>query len=150
MNPFEKIKEMKQILVSEIKTNNIKKTDTITQEEHYKRMINMLNILSEELKTAEYYYQAEKVTGEIKTFDDFPVLQKQLNDNVVIFQPVVVGEFRQSDMQSLADVLKALKEDGQINENIMILPPDVEVLRTVLATPIEDEDEEEAETAEEE
>jgi hypothetical protein len=141
MNPFEKIEEMKQILVSEIKTNNIKKTDTITQEEHYKRMINMLNILSEELKTAEYYYQAEKITGEIKTFDDFPVLQKSLNDNIIIFQPVVVGEFRQSDMHSLADVLKALKDDGQIKENIMVLPPDVEVLRAVLATSTEDEEE---------
>lgn len=141
MNPFEKIEEMKQILVSEIKTNNIKKTDTITQEEHYKRMINMLNILSKELKTAEYYYQAEKITGEIKTFDDFPVLQKSLNDNIIIFQPVVVGEFRQSDMHSLADVLKALKDDGQIKENIMVLPPDVEVLRAVLATPTEDEEE---------
>lgn len=141
MNPFEKIEEMKQILVSEIKANNIKKTDTITQEEHYKRMMNMLNILSEELKTAEYYYQAEKINGEIKTFDDFPVLQKSLNDNIIIFQPVVVGEFRQSDMHSLADVLKALKDDGQIKENIMVLPPDVEVLRAVLATSTEDEEE---------
>lgn len=141
MNPFEKIEEMKQILVSEIKTNNIKKTDTITQEEHYKRMINMLNILSEELKTAEYYYQAEKITGEIKTFDELPVLQKKLNEDIIIFQPVVVGEFRQSDMHSLADVLKALKDDGQIKENIIILPPDIEVLRAVLATSTEDEEE---------
>lgn len=143
MNPFEKIEEMKQILATEIKSNNIKGSDTITQAEHYKRMVNMLNILKEELKTAEYNYQAEKINGNIKTFDEFAVVEKQLNDKILIFQPVAGDEFRAADMKSLADVLKQLKEDGQIEENIMLLPPDVEVLRAILATPADEESEDE-------
>lgn len=150
MNPFDKIDEMKQILASEIKTNNIKKTDTITQEEHYKRMLNMLNILKEELKTAEYNYQAEKIQGAIKTFDEFTVTEKQLNDSVIIFQPIATDEFRAADMESLANVLTKLKEDGQITENIMILPPDIEVLRAVLATPIEESEDDDSDENEEE
>lgn len=147
MNPFEKIEEMKQILANEIKSNNIKGSDTITQAEHYKRMVNMLNILKEELKTAEYNYQTEMVNGNIKTFNEFTIVEKQLNDKILIFQPIATEDFRAADMQSLSDVLRRLKEDGQIKENIMILPPDVEILRAVLAVPLpeeesEDEDEE--------
>lgn len=137
MNPFERIKEMKQILKTEIVSNGIKENDTITQGEHYKRMMGMLTILEEELKNAEYNYEVKTVNNTVQTFDEYTVLQKELNEDVIIFQPVPVDEteFTAVDMKSLADVLTHLHNDGQIKENILLLPPNVNVFRAKLAIP---------------
>ena len=133
MNPFEYINDMKQMLRTEVKEKGIQPNDTITQKEHYTRMLNMLNILEEELKNAEYNYQIESVNGEITTFDELAVNKSQLNDDVIIFQPSAVTEdFSMIDMQSLADVLTKLRDDGQIKENIILLPPDIGVFKAKL------------------
>jgi hypothetical protein len=134
MNPFERIEEMKEILKSEVINNGIKGSDTITQAEHYKRMLGMLSILEEELEQAEYNYQVESINREVKTFDEQAVLYSQLNEDVVIFQPVQTNEeYTMVDLQSLADVLRKLHDSGQIKENIILLPPDINVFRAVLA-----------------
>ena len=134
MNPFERIEEMKQILKAEVKNNGIKGSDVITQAEHYKRMLGMLSILQEELKQAQYHYQIESIKNEIKTFDELTVLHYQLNEDVVIFQPVATtNEISAIDMQSLADVLTQLRNNGQIKENIIVLPPDINIFRAVLS-----------------
>ena len=123
MNPFEYINDMKQMLKTEVKEKGIQPNDTITQKEHYTRMLNMLNILEEELKSAEYNYQIESINGEITTFNELAVSKSQLNEDVIIFQPSAVTEdFSMVDMQSLADVLTKLRDDGQIKENIILLP----------------------------
>lgn len=141
MNPFERIEEMKQILKAEVKNNGIKGDDCITQLEHYKRMLGMLNILEGEMKDAEYNYQIEYVNGKIKTFEEFTVFQKELNENVIIFQPVTTSdEFTTVDMQSLADILTRLRDSGQIQENILLLPPNINVFKAVLSEPIHKED----------
>lgn len=143
MNPFERIKEMKEILKAEIKNNGIKSNDTITQMEHYKRMVNMLNVLEKEMEDAEYHYQVESIDRTVTTFDDFTVFHQQLNDDVLIFQPMTLSEDDLSiiDMQSLADTLRHLHESGQIKENILLLPPNINILKAKLALPSADSDE---------
>lgn len=143
MNPFERIKEMKEILKAEIKNNGIKSNDTITQMEHYKRMVNMLNVLEKEMEDAEYHYQVESIDRTVTTFDDFTVFQQQLNDDVLIFQPMTLSEDDLSiiDMQSLADTLRHLHENGQIKENILLLPPNINILKAKLALSSTDSDE---------
>ena len=133
MNPFERIEEMRQVLKSEVISKEIKGSDYISQAHHYQRMMNMLNILEEELKNAEYNYQIKSIDNEVKTFGEFAVLQSQLNEEVIIFQPVATEEITMIDMQSLADVLKKLRDDGQIKENIILLPPNINVFRAVLS-----------------
>lgn len=143
MNPFERIEEMRQTLKAEVKNNGIKGSDYITQAEHYKRMLGMLNILEEEMKDAEYHYQVESVNHTIKTFEELTVLQRQLNEDVIIFQPVVAqDEFSAVDMQSLAEVLTRLRDSGQIEENIILLPPNINVFKAVLAKPSEEDSDE--------
>lgn len=143
MNPFERIEEMRQTLKAEVINNGIKGSDCITQAEHYKRMIGMLNILEEEMKDAEYHYQVESVNHTIKTFEELTVLQRQLNEDVIIFQPVVAqDEFSAVDMQSLAEVLTRLRDSGQIEENIILLPPNINVFKAVLAKPSEEDSDE--------
>ena len=135
MNPFERIEEMRQALKAEIKNNNIKSDDYIKQIEHYKRMVGMLNILEEEMKEAEYNYQIESIDSKVKVFDELTVLQQELNDNVIIFQPVAVNDVELSaiDMQSLADILTKLRDSGEIKENIILLPPNINVFKAKLA-----------------
>ena len=133
MNPFERIEEMRQALKSEVISKEIKLSDCISQAHHYRRMMNMLNILEEELKNAEYNYQIKSIGNEVKTFGELAVLQSQLNEEVIIFQPVATEEITMIDMQSLADVLKKLRDDGQIKENIILLPPNINVFRAVLS-----------------
>lgn len=141
MNPFERIAEMKKFFKTEIIEKDIKPTDMISQKEHYARMINMLNILSEEMKEAEYNYQVKSVDNKVTTFDNLTVLQKDLNDDIIIFQPIAIGEQELSaiDMQSLADVLTKLRDSGTIKENIVLLPPNINVFRAKLAPAITDE-----------
>lgn len=147
MNPFERIKELKQILKAEIVSNGIKESDTITQGEHYRRMVGMLNVLEEELKNAEYCYEVESTNQTVQTFDELTVFQKDLNEDVIIFQPIATSEEELTavDMKSLADVLTQLHDNGQIKENILILPPNINVFRAKLAK----EKQEEVETEEE-
>lgn len=135
MNPFERIEEMRQALKAEIKNNNIKSDDYIKQIEHYKRMVGMLNILEEEMKEAEYHYQIESIDSKVKVFDELTVLQQELNDNIIIFQPVAVNDVELSaiDMQSLADILTKLRDSGEIKENILLLPPNINVFKAKLA-----------------
>lgn len=135
MNPFERIEEMRQALKAEIKNNNIKSDDYIKQIEHYKRMVGMLNILEEEMKDAEYNYQIESIDSKVKVFDELTVLQQELNDNVIIFQPVAINDVELSaiDMQSLADILTKLRDSGEIKENILLLPPNINVFKAKLA-----------------
>lgn len=103
----------------------------------------MLNILEEEMKDAEYHYQVESVDNTIRTFEELTVLQKELNDDVIIFQPVVAAdEFTAADMQSLADVLTHLRDTGQIKENMILLPPNINVFRAVLAEPSDENSDE--------
>lgn len=143
MNPFECIEEMKQTLKSEVVSKNIKGSDYISQAQHYQRMMSMLNILEEELKTAEYNYEVESLKHEVKTFSDFTVLQEQLNDDVIVFQPVGnIDEISAMDLNSLADILRKLSDSGQIEENMLIIPPNINIFRAKLARSINEDDEE--------
>lgn len=135
MSPFERIEEMKGILKAEIKNNGIKPDDVITQKEHYERMYSMLSILSEELKDAEYNYEIESIDQKIHTFEELAVTRRQLNDSILIFQPVATEDFAAKDMQSLADVLRHLKDSGEIKEDMILIPPDINVFRAKLVLP---------------
>ena len=69
---------------------------------------------------------------------------KNLNEDIIIFQPVVTqDEFSTVDMQSLAEVLTKLRDAGQIKENIVLLPPNINVFRAKLSLPDKKEDKEE-------
>lgn len=142
MNPFYYIQEMKQTL--EAKKQEVAGTPTrISAEQHYQEMLNMLNILDMEMQEAEYHYQVEAVDHSVRTFDELTVLQKELTEEVIIFQPIAIGEAELSavDMQSLAEVLTQLRDNGTIKENMLLLPPNINVFRAKLA-PLNAEDEE--------
>ena len=141
MNPFERINEMKEILKTEITSNNINKNDFIALDVHYKKMMNMLNILEKDLKNAEYNYEVESINHEVTTFEEHVVLERKLNDNVVIFQPVNTGDtLAMADIESLIKILTELRNNNIIKEDIIVLPPDVNVFRAKLATSKQDEE----------
>ena len=136
MTAFEKIAEMKETLANEYKSNGIKATQTITMYEHYQRMLNMLSVLNEELKNAEYCYEVVYKDDKVEAFDDVTVLVHEIGENLLCFQPVITdsGSIYDVDMESLCNTLSTLKEAGEIKEDIMIIPPNVNMIRVRLVT----------------
>lgn len=129
MNAFEYIEEVKGVLASFSDGHEV-----ITKKDAYQMVVDALNMLAAELKDAEYNYVVETVNGEVITFDNFTVLNKRLNDNVLIIQPVPMGEeLVQADYESLREVLEAAHQAGQIKENMVILPPNISVFKAKLA-----------------
>ncbi len=145
MNPFYYIQEMRETL--EAKKKEVEGTPTrLSAEQHYQEMLNMLDILNTEMQEAEYNYEVETIDHKVTTFGEMTVLQKQLTDDVLIFQPIAIGEAELSavDMQSLADVLRQMRDNGAIKETMLLLPPNINVFRARLA-PLEVSDEEDEE-----
>lgn len=134
MNAFEYIQELKNVIKSNYKQSKQKgeENNFISYKDHCSSLINMLNILETELSTVEYNYEIESIDGEIKTFDEMSFSQKELNDKVIIFQPIDLAE--NIDMESMINTLKKLKDAGLIEENILLVPPDVNIFRAKLAT----------------
>ncbi len=129
MNAFEYIDEIRNVIESSTDGG-----DVISKQEAYQMVLNVLDMLTTELKDVEYNYAVETVGGEVITFDNFTVLHKRLNDSVIIIQPIPMGEeMVQADYDSLRDVLEAAHQAGQIKENIVILPPGISVFKAKLA-----------------
>lgn len=136
MNPFEKINQMKDILKEEAKTVDAK--GVITQYEHYSKMLNMLTVLTEELRNAEYNYVIENIdSDETLTFDEMKFKQMTLTDDLILMQPQSddIESIGMIDMSSLCDTLSELRESGKIENDILIIPPLVNVLKAKLALP---------------
>lgn len=133
MTPFERIEEMKNIINNQRDTCDLQQNMTL--EKHFDAMSNFLDVLEKSLETAEYCYDIQPVEQDMHTLKDYHIMEKQLNDNVIIVQPIAIGEaeLQAIDIESLADVLKTLKENGKIEEDILLLPPNVNVFRAVLA-----------------
>ena len=101
--------------------------------------------LETEMKNAEYNYQVSSIENKnVFTFDELTVLEKQLNDEVLIFQPVNINgdEVTNVDMNSLAQALTNLRDDGKITQNILVLPQNVNVFKAVLKRPDNNSDDE--------
>lgn len=147
MNAFEYIDEMIEV-IERTREDKAHDKSMLTLNGHYNEMINMLSTLRTEMEHAEYNYQVESIKHKIETFDEMVVLQKDLSSDVLIFQPIAIGEAELSavDMQSLADVLKQLHDNGTIKENIILLPPNINVFRAKLALPKTTEEEVEDES----
>lgn len=129
MNAFEYIDEIRNVIESSTDGG-----DVIPKKEAYQMVLNVLDMLTTELKDVEYNYVVEAVDGEVITFDNFTVFHKRLNDNVIIIQPIPLGEaMDQTDYDSLRDVLEAAHQAGQIKESIVILPPGINVFKAKLA-----------------
>lgn len=142
-NPFDKINEMKVILQQE--AAGVKPDDTITYREHFQRMLNMLSILLKELENAGYNYVIEdEEKGMYHTFEELTIKSMNLTDELIVVRPVAVDTmaFDQIDMESLYNVLAEMKNAGQIKENIIVLPPNVEILRAKLSQSREENNEE--------
>lgn len=136
MNPFEKINQMKDILKEEAKTVDAK--GVITQYEHYSKMLNMLTVLTEELRNAEYNYVIENIdSDETLTFDEMKFKQMTLTDDLILMQPQSddIESIGMIDMSLLCDTLSELRESGKIENDILIIPPFVNVLKAKLALP---------------
>ena len=133
MNTFEYLEEMEQTISKQMKTANPE--DKMSIQQHYQEMLNMLSILKIEMEMAEYHYTVESFDNEVHTFEEFTVLQKQLNDEVILIQPISTGEVELSaiDMESLCDILKRSRDIGLITENIIVLPPNINVFKAKLA-----------------
>lgn len=139
MNAYEYIQELKQIVVNNAKDPS-NQNKQITYKEHCTGLYNTLCVLEKELGMAEYNYEIETVDGKVMTFDETIFMEKQLNDEVVIFQPIGLTEeeITAIDMQSMADILRKLHDCDIIKENIVLLPPNVNVFRAKLAKPVDD------------
>lgn len=144
MNPFDKINEMKDVLFQEAQT--VKATDTLTYREHYQKMLNMLTIIAESLKSAEYNYVIENLDEEesYHTFEEYTIKSQHLTDDLILIQPVALDTdaLNSIDMSSLCDVLAQLKNADRIKEDIVVMPPYVNVLKAKLALPGKEETEE--------
>lgn len=132
MNPIERINEMREALKAEIIANNINGDDCITQSEHYNRMANMLNVLEKEFENAEYNYEVESINGKVKTFDEHVVLQSELNNDILLIQPIS-GTEENIDFSSLVDTLKMMRNSNLIKEDMIIIPSDIKIFRAKLA-----------------
>lgn len=136
MNAFEYIQELKQVVVNNAKDPS-NQNKQLSYKEYCSGLYNTLCVLEKELEMAEYNYEIESVNGEVTTFDEMSFLQKNLNDKVIIFQPVALTEEELTaiDMQSMADVLKKLHDNDIIKENMVIIPPNINIFRAKLAKP---------------
>lgn len=142
-NPFDKINEMRDILAQEAASVNPE--DTITYHEHFKRMLNMLTILLKDLEDAGYNYVIEdEKEGRYHTFNELTLKSMNLTDDLIVVRPIAVDTmaFDQIDMESLFNVLCKMKNSGKIKEEIIVLPPNVEILRAKLEKPKQENDEE--------
>ena len=131
MNAFDYIQELKDTI------NNKRQNDTNTNisiEQHYNEILNILDILKIELEQVEYNYELETIDCNIRTFDEYTVTEKQLNENVILFQPLTIDEFDLSeiDLQSLTSILQKLKDKDLIKEDIIIIPPNINIFRAKL------------------
>jgi hypothetical protein len=133
MNTFDYLEEMEQTIQD--KMNSTDDTARMFVKNHYQEMLNMLTILKTEMEMAEYHYVVESLQNEVHTFEEFTVLQKHLNDDLILIQPIALGEAELSmiDMQSLCDILKQARDKGIITENIVVLPPNINVFKAKLA-----------------
>ena len=134
MNPFDKINQLKDVLRN--KAKGVKGEDTISQFEHYKEMLNLLTILSEELKTAEYNYHIENLDEKTyHTFEEMTFTQEHLTDDILLVQPAAIDSVLDIDMTSLCNVLQELKDSDRIKEDIVVIPPSINVFKAKLALP---------------
>ena len=133
MTPYGRIKEMKDYVANQKQICDLSKT--MTMQEHLDAMGYFLDLLETSLESAEYCYDVSPVTQEMHTLKEYHIMKKQLNEGVVIFQPIAIGEAELSaiDMESMSNVLRKLREAGKIEEDILILPPNINVFRAVLA-----------------
>ena len=144
MNAFEYIDEMINHVQKDhekIRGDDPKGTHPIGYDEHCDILINMLNALKLEMEMAEYNYVIESIEGKVETFENFPVIQKNLNQDLILVQPVAIGEAELAaiDMQSLCDILKKSHDSGIIKENIIVLPPNISVFKAKLITNTKEE-----------
>lgn len=141
MNTFDYLDEMIQTIQG--KKDAAGDTDRMSAKQHYQEMLNMLDILKTEMEMAEYNYVVESLQNEVHTFGEYTVLQKNLNDDLILIQPIALGEAELSavDMQSLCDILKQSRDKGLIKENIIVLPPNINVFKAKLVSPTQSEDE---------
>ena len=136
-NPFDKINEMRNILYQE--AAGVKPDDTITYREHFQKMLNMLSILLKELENAEYNYVIEdEERGTYHTFKELTLKAINLNDDIIVVRPVAIDSlaFDMIDMESLYNVLAEMKNSGKIKEDIIVIPPAVNMLKARLARPL--------------
>lgn len=146
MNVFDYLEEMKQAILSKktavkdaVDKTSVPSATVISADDHYQEMLNMINVLKTEMEMAEYNYTVESFGHVVKTFDEYTVLQRQLNDEVILIQPLALGEEELSmiDMNSLCDVLRRAKESNLIKENIIVIPPNITVFKAKLEKPHE-------------
>lgn len=135
MNVFEYLNEMESAIKS--RKNVTDKETFISMEEHNQEMLNMIQILKTEMEMAEYNYTVENLSHTVHTFGEYTVLQQELNDELILVQPLALGESELSmiDMQSLCDILQQVKDNNLIKQNIVIVPPNITFFKAKLAQP---------------
>lgn len=143
MNPFDRIREYRAALLLQIKDTLVRPSDTLTYEEHYKTLLTFLKLLEGDLQTAEYNYVIERIDNDpsskigYSSYDKMTLQASAIGDNLLLFQPIFTENdtIYPPDMDSLIEALGALKKNGRIKEDMLIVPPGVNVLRARLADP---------------
>lgn len=151
MNPFDRIREYRAALLLQIKDTLVQPSDTLTYKEHYKTLLTFLKLLEEDLKNSEYEYVLKQYGGNNETgycqYDGMTIQSGMLSDNLLLFQPLFVDHTYSysPDMESLIDALTALKEAGRFKEDVIVIPPGINIIRAKLAGS-EDQEEEDSDS----
>lgn len=132
MNPFEYINEMREYLKTEQATTTDKE---VPIDVHYNKIHNILDMLEKEITKANFTYTVTNIKGITEDVNGMNLNLMKLTEDVLLFQPVAIGEAELAaiDIQSLASTLKVLRDNGTIDKDMLILPPNVNVFTATLA-----------------
>ncbi len=130
MNPYQKVESLRSSIKKAIRVT--KDEDLITKKDMYEMMLTFLDLVEVELKNATYNFNVELLDGEEFTFKNMDFDRKKLSDDLFIFQPKINNNLDSLDIESLAEELSRLIEKRMINENVLLVHPDVNVLRAKL------------------
>lgn len=132
MNPFEYINEMREYLKTEQATATDKE---VPIDVHYNKIHNILDMLEKEITKANFTYTVTNIKGVTEDVNGINLKLMKLTEDVLLFQPVAIGEAELAaiDIQSLASTLKVLRDNGTIDKDMLILPPNVNVFTATLA-----------------
>ena len=129
-NPFQKLNEIKDMVKTHSQDKDL--DDMISRKDHYKEMYNLITLIEKELADARYQFVFGTLYGEEFSMEnDITMTKKELDEDLTVFQPYLEADNYNSE--EIADALTKYVQQGTIDKNILLLPPEVSILRAKLA-----------------
>lgn len=131
MNPYERINELRDYL-EDIFQKEVEESDSSTVKRLYSLVETGLSLLEKDLSDVEYHFQVKSLKDKIQVFDNQAFSIAELNEDILIFQPMDT-DISAIDLESMSETLSTLVEAGAVNGNILLIPPNVGVLKAKIA-----------------